>query len=212
MCEEVLKATSYLAILILVPPLRLSVRMRVRHIYSMGRVFRSKDAKHFYIQPLPLYTRPFRPLMHACALPGRSFEPCLKCNFPISSHLRPLRLVGRSVIISFKGGKLHFHVPIRALVYVSVQIMMRFAKVLLNHLYSLRTQISGNSFFFGLLLFCLSLSACLSVRLGWSVCHDLLCSLIPIEALVIFSDQLLSKLRQFECEEQAPAFSNFNEK
>ena len=39
-----------------------------------------------------------------------------KCNFPMNRSVRPL-LVGRSFIIALKGGKLHFHAPIGALVY-----------------------------------------------------------------------------------------------
>ena len=38
----------------------------------------------------------------------------MKCNFPMSPHVR--LFVGRSVIFPKRaGGKLHFHVPIRAL-------------------------------------------------------------------------------------------------
>ena len=46
-----------------------------------------------------------------------------KCNFPLTQSVRVGlsvgRLVARSVLISLKGGKLHMHAPIRALLYNS---------------------------------------------------------------------------------------------
>ena len=45
-----------------------------------------------------------------------------KCNFPstLSIVASVYRSVGRSIIISLKGGKLHFHAPIGALFNIKI--------------------------------------------------------------------------------------------